>query len=156
MMTVRDLRPAIARPSRIGIALGDRVLLDAQDGQAVRVQATDLRDAGHRTAAIWEASQTHVDVLVDIDVVIAHDAHTACELAEINGINQSRGSLLYIGTPRGLAGLLADIHAVGISDGAVLLPLQIPGVLDLVLNEVLPQLERLGMTVPAVRESRPA
>jgi arginine repressor len=44
-------------------------------------------------------------------------------------------SLLYIGTPSGLAGLIADIDTLGIADGVMVRPLVVPGVLSCILDD---------------------
>ena len=44
------------------------------------------------------------------------------------------------GTPRGLAGFIADLHTLGFADGVTLLPLRAADNADRIINEVLPML----------------
>jgi alkanesulfonate monooxygenase SsuD/methylene tetrahydromethanopterin reductase-like flavin-dependent oxidoreductase (luciferase family) len=143
-----DFDIAPTGPLRVGIALGTDVWLDTP-GELVRVIATDLRDAAHKTA---EAREDHpgVDVLVDIEVVIARDARTARETLGDLVDDRAGDTLLYVGTPTGLVGLITDIHALGIADGAVLVPLAGAGVIDLIRREVLPELSGLTASSPAI------
>ena len=60
--------------------------------------------------------------MVDIDFVIAHDARSARALTLAGGDEPDRQTLLLRRDPAGLAGLIADIHALNIADGAVLIP----------------------------------
>jgi hypothetical protein len=48
--------------------------------------------------------------------------------------------LRYVGTPRGLAGFIADVHTLGIADGVTLLPLRAADNADRIINDVLPTL----------------
>ncbi|TDO18084.1 hypothetical protein EV580_1265 [Mycobacterium sp. BK086] len=124
------------RPLRLGVLLAGGVVWDT-DGAVERVRATDLGEMGRMSARLRRA-HPGVDVVADIDVVIAADARTARALA--GGAHDSAGhTLLYIGTPSGLAGLIADIHALGIADGAVLIP-RAAGVAELIRDAVLPAL----------------
>ena len=58
-------------------------------------------------------------------------------------------SLQYIGTPVGLAGLIADIQAAGVADGVTLLPLSLPRVLEQLVDGTLPWLEERGLVTSA-------
>ena len=49
-------------------------------------------------------------------------------------------TLRYAGTPRGLAGFIADLHTLGIADGVTLLPLRAADNADRIINDVLPML----------------
>jgi hypothetical protein len=134
------LRIAPTGPLRIGVVLGDRLWLDTP-GDVVRVRAADLRSVTQKAAALRE-ERPNVHALVDIDVMIARDAHSA--RAAMAAAPPTDGTtLLYVGTPVGLAGLIADIHALGIADGAVLIPLTRDGVTDLIRDEVLPEVRTM-------------
>jgi hypothetical protein len=80
---------------------------------------------------------------VDITIHVAEDAPTARrEMAELGGENLD--GLVYVGTSRGLAGLISDVVAAGVADGAVL-RLAIPdstGALGRLVDEVMPKLFR--------------
>jgi alkanesulfonate monooxygenase SsuD/methylene tetrahydromethanopterin reductase-like flavin-dependent oxidoreductase (luciferase family) len=145
-------------PLRVGIALADHVWLDSP-GVVARVRAVDLRDLVHK-AADAHAEQPGVDVLVDIDVMIAHVAQSARDAMDAISREYTGGTLLYVGTPTGLAGLIADIHALGIADGAVLSPMasasESDPVLQLIRNEVLPVLHTMSAPRSVTRESRSA
>ncbi|MGU3497785.1 hypothetical protein [Mycobacterium sp. C31M] len=106
----------------------------------IRVRAADLRSLSSQVAAIRAHSPT-AGIVVDIDVMIAHDAAAARAALARRGGHDGR-TLLYVGTPIGLAGLIADIHALGLADGAVLQPLD-DGVPDLIRDAVLPELRTM-------------
>ncbi|MBJ7337570.1 hypothetical protein [Mycolicibacterium sp.] len=151
--TMADFDITPGGPLRVGIDLGDDVWLDSP-GAIVRVRAVDLRDLSQQAATI-RAEQPGVAVLADIDVMIAHDAHAAREAMDAVSGEGNAGTLLYVGTSVGLAGLIADIHALGLADGAVLKPLAIGTVLPLIHDELLPALYTMG-AMSAAREPRPA
>jgi alkanesulfonate monooxygenase SsuD/methylene tetrahydromethanopterin reductase-like flavin-dependent oxidoreductase (luciferase family) len=138
-----DISPK--RRLRVGIG-------DAPEG-ATRVRAVDLR-ALRQEGAVVREEQPNAVVVVDIDVVIADDARSArATFARVAG--EPGDTLLYVGTPSGLAGLITDIHALGIADGAVLLPMVDEGILDLIYHQVLPSLST-GPMRSLTREPRPA
>lgn len=89
--------------------------LDLTDPDVVRVNAIDLRHAQRIRAGYGP----DVTVLLDVEVVIDTDGSRArrrfAELVRRPGVS-------YAGTPAGLAGLIADIHAAGVADGVTLLP----------------------------------
>ena len=149
MSALPDVDITTNGPVRVGIT-GEDGWWPHQPRDVVRVQAPDLRRVAAATAAVREA-QPRVSVLVDIYVAIAGDAHIARTVLAATGGAGAAQSLLYVGTPTGLAGLITDIHALGLADGAVLIPL-LPGVGELIAGEVMPALRSLG----AVWERRPA
>ena len=71
-------------------------------------------------------------MLVDTDV------RAAMHAAEQLGAGAE--TLRYAGTPRGLAGFIADLHTLGIADGVTLLPLRAADNADRIINDVLPML----------------
>ncbi|CKG96512.1 hypothetical protein LTT02_16555 [Mycolicibacterium smegmatis] len=107
---------------------------DVADG--FRITATDLMDAQRRSARHRAASPT-IPILLDIEVLIDRDTRSAFDALE-NA--PKRGGLRYVGTPRGLAGLIADVQRLGIADGVVLKPLTDSPVADLMLEELVPGL----------------
>ncbi|WP_330256077.1 hypothetical protein OG874_16830 [Nocardia sp. NBC_00565] len=121
----------------------------------IRIQAADLRAAQQQTARIKSAAAVAgrdpagISVLVDIEVIIAADAPGArqrmARLDEMLDIPWVPRSIHYVGTPTGLAGLIADIHAVHVADGVTLLPLELPEVLGHIAFETLPWLESIGV-----------
>ncbi|MGW5074553.1 hypothetical protein [Rhodococcus sp. NPDC004095] len=128
-------------------------------GSVIRVRARDLGEAQRRreTARIRAAADGRdpdtVAVLLDVEVLLADDHRAARrELARLDaGLIEPHvpESLSYIGTPSGLAGLIADIRAAGVADGVTLLPLVLPRVLDRVVDDVLPMLHEGGVTEPS-------
>ncbi|MGW0040693.1 hypothetical protein [Rhodococcus sp. NPDC003348] len=128
-------------------------------GSVIRVRARDLGEAQRRreTARIRAAADGRdpdtVAVLLDVEVLLADDHRAARrELARLDaGLTEPHvpESLSYIGTPSGLAGLIADIRAAGVADGVTLLPLVLPRVLDRVVDDVLPMLHEGGVTEPS-------
>jgi alkanesulfonate monooxygenase SsuD/methylene tetrahydromethanopterin reductase-like flavin-dependent oxidoreductase (luciferase family) len=152
-----DISPS--GPLCIGIELEGEVWITPSGGDAVRVRAVDLRGVGQRST-VARTDHPHAAVVVDIDVVIARDARSARAMLAATGSVQG-DTLLYVGTPSGLAGLIADIHALGIADGAVLIPVVTDPVsrhvvTELIHREVLPQLGTMGPMPSATRQARPA
>jgi len=108
-----------------------------------RVRAADLRDAQRQSARLRvEAGGQGCTVFVDIEVLIDRDARTAMLAAEQLGQTSSAfdPALRYVGTPRGLAGFIADLHTLGIADGVTLLPLRAADNADRIISDVLPML----------------
>jgi hypothetical protein len=180
-LTMTDFDTARTSPLRLGIELSATqpwIELTAFRGDADgpllttrRVQATDLRDACQKVVSIRAEAGNEVPTLLDVEVMIAQDSRSARTSLAIldSALRTARrpASLLYVGTPRGLAGLIADIHTLGIADGVILRPLVVPGVLFYILDEVLPALYPAGLRpcddaleflrrVAAGRQLRPA
>lgn len=125
-----------------------RWLTDPPVAETVHIRADDLataqlararlraahNDRGHRTDA--------PSVVLDVAVHVAHDARTArTELADAR-VHAPR-TVCYIGTPSGLAGLIADIGAAHVADGVTIFPLLDTHRVELercLLDEVLPML----------------
>ncbi|AMU69546.1 hypothetical protein PP298_04635 [Mycobacteroides abscessus] len=129
------------RPLRFGVAYGNWVWTDGLD-DLVRVRAVDLRDLARKVAAVRDDAP-HAGVVVDIDVIIAADAPSARGMVSDSGY-PAGDTLLYVGTPAGLCGLIADIHTLGIADGAILVPLDYEGVVKLVYDTVVPELRAMA------------
>ena len=148
-MTDFDIGPR--RPLLLGIAADSDVdWLDPVD--PIRLRGKDLGEVARRATAA-RRDNPGCDVVVDIDVVIAPDAPAARAMR--NSDEADGDTLLYVGTPAGLAGLIADIHVLGIADGAVLVP-GADGVTALLRNAVLPVLRSLTALAIAVPESSTA
>ncbi|EHB59006.1 hypothetical protein MycrhDRAFT_1442 [Mycolicibacterium rhodesiae JS60] len=141
------------RPLRLGLALADGVLWD-NDIAAERIRAADLGDIWRRSARL-RRDRPDVDIVADIEIVIAADARTARSLMGSTDVDGTEGAMLYVGTPSGLAGLIADIHALGIADGAVLIP-KAAGTAELVRDAVLPLLDTMLRLPGSAPEARPA
>ena len=109
-MTDLDIAPL--RPLQLGVVTGTEVAWVAP-ADPVRVRGADLGEVARRASAA-RRDHPHSDVVVDIDFVIAHDARSARALTLAGGDEPDRQTLLYVGTPAGLAGLIADIHALNI------------------------------------------
>ena len=108
-----------------------------------RICAADLRDAQRQSARLRaEAGRQGCTVFVDIEVLVDPDARTAMRAVEQLGQTSSAfgSALRYAGTPRGLAGFIADLHTLGIADGVTLLPLRAADNADRIINDVLPML----------------
>lgn len=138
-MVLVDISPR--GPLRLGIQFAERLWMNSP-GVPIRVRATDLRHLSQQVRAI-RAESPEVDVVVDIDVMIAPVAAAARE-AMAGRQTDAGGTLLYVGTPTGLAGLIADIHALDIADGAVLVPLAEHGVVELIRSAVIPELQTMA------------
>ncbi|PTR29119.1 luciferase-like monooxygenase [Rhodococcus sp. OK519] len=135
----------------------DALDLAASPAVVHRVQAVDLREAQQTRSRIRAQVAAEgrdpdsVTVLVDIETLIADDSRSArAELAlldETLGVPHQPTTLSYVGTPHGLAGLIADIQAADVADGVTLLPLALPQVLERIVDGTLPWLERRGLAV---------
>lgn len=119
----------------------------------VRIHAADLREGQQaRARARSEAVEAGADadsvaVFLDIEIHIADDARTARrEFAALDAPTVP-GSIRYVGTPAGLAGLVADVKAAKVADGVTLIPVG-PSArnLDKVADGVVPWLEERGVT----------
>ncbi|WP_194293840.1 hypothetical protein [Rhodococcus pyridinivorans] len=167
------LESAAIRPLRVAVELaghsgpdywadltlgraGDPPLdLSADVSNVVRVRAADLREAGKlrdriRAVAAGEGRDPDsVTVLVDVEVVLASDARTArtrrTRRTRPESTRGEAGTLSYVGTPHGLAGLIADIHAVQVADGVTLIPLAAPFTVEHLVDGTLPWLESRGL-----------
>ena len=102
-----------------------------------RVRAADLRDAQRQSARLRaEAGRQGCTVFVDIEVLVDPDAGTAMWPEQLGQTSSAFGSALrYAGTPRGLAGFIADLHTLGIADGVTLLPLRAADNADRIIND---------------------
>lgn len=135
-----DIDLTATAPLRLGIACGQQVWMDNAGGGVTRVRATDLRRLARQVAAA-RAEHPGRDVIADINVVIADEARCArAALAESTDLSAA-DTLLYVGTASGLAGLIADMYALRLTDGAMLIPLLGQEMLELIRNEVLPRLQ---------------
>lgn len=97
----------------------------------VRIAAADLQDAQRRAARSRAAGKP---VLLDIEVLIDRGSRAAFQALERV---PASGALRCVGTPRGLAGLIADVRRLGVADYVVLKPLADSPVADLMLEELL-------------------
>jgi alkanesulfonate monooxygenase SsuD/methylene tetrahydromethanopterin reductase-like flavin-dependent oxidoreductase (luciferase family) len=135
------------------VALADGIRWDS-DGTVERIRAADLGEIWRKSARL-RRERPDVDVVADIDVVIAADARAAWALLDSADGDSADHTMLYVGTPTGLAGLVADIYALGIADGAVLIP-QSAGAAELIRDTVVPELNAM-LQVPTHRpQARPA
>ncbi|MGH3644620.1 MAG: hypothetical protein ACRDUX_37025 [Mycobacterium sp.] len=125
--------------------------------EMVRITAPDLRAAQRATTDIHANARRTGDkvaVLVDVDAMIAEDARTAMVQMDRydarTGGPTRPGSLRYVGTPGGLAGLIGDVFTAGVADGVTLRPLS-PNTFEHFLDCTLPALARFGVTVDPTR-----
>jgi hypothetical protein len=163
----------IAHPLLLVLQLPDGSLVDLTSpvgvggmclpAPVVRIEAPDLRAASRQTAALHAEAAARGDeaaVLVDLEVVIDRDMCAA--RATLAGLTRppTPNTLRYVGTAAGLAGLIADIHTLQLTDGVTLIPLS-ELALDLILDEALPQLQTMGFDaaggpISIVRQSLPS
>jgi len=125
----------------------------------VRIQATDLRDAQRQTRQIRLAEERQgrdpaaATVLLDVEAVIEHSNRSAFDaLDQLERATTGRGvpgSVLYVGTASGLAGMIADIYAADVANGVMLVPLTIPGGFVRIVNETLLLLQAKGFDFDA-------
>lgn len=124
----------------VGIDAGRGLRLE-RPCEVVRVRAVDLRALANRVR--WARQERpRVPVLVDIYVMIATDSSLA-RAAMAETAAPIGDTLLYVGTPTGLAGLVTDIHALGLADGAVFLPLNGAAGVAQIREQVLPSLRSM-------------
>ncbi|RYF59237.1 MAG: hypothetical protein EOO27_09920 [Comamonadaceae bacterium] len=85
-------------------------------------------------------------MLLDVEVVIAPIARqaraTQSLLSDRGRISESSSTIRYVGTPEGLATLIADIHAAKVADGVTLIPLDGHDSTRLITERELPLLDR--------------
>lgn len=148
-----DIDLSRRRPLRLGVALRDQVVWDS-DTAAERIRGVDISDVARKS---WLLRRDHpdVDVVADIDVVIAAEVRVARTIFDSEANESCYGTLLYVGTPSGVASLVTDLHALGIVDGAVLIP-RAAGVADLIRDAVIPVLHTSLQLPEMTREARPA
>ncbi len=104
----------------------------------VTFTASDLSDLSRRTMRA-RRNEPDVVVFVDIHIAIADEAAVARGALSATGATVPAKTLVYIGTPLGLAGLIKDIHTLGLADGVFLRPL-LTAQLELIRTCVLPVL----------------
>lgn len=140
-MLMADVDLAPRRPLQLGVATATDVEW-MSPADPVRVRGADLGEVARRVAA---ARRDHpgAEVVVDIEFVIADDARSARAMTPTVAESPDGPTVLYVGTPAGLAGLIADIHAIGIADGAVLIPRSAGGA-GLIRDAVLPVLNTMA------------
>ncbi|MBY4108266.1 hypothetical protein HQO82_12385 [Rhodococcus fascians] len=119
------------------------VTLDTQPiGPGVsRVRASDLQQA----TAVYNrmhAEDHNAVVSLDLEFVIAPTAHAArtTPLDDRPGGDASTPTVRYVGTPLGLAGLIADVGAARVADGVNLIPLDNSASAELLVSSTLPKL----------------
>jgi hypothetical protein len=127
------------------------LLTQSQQNDYVVIEATDLRHAQAVQRGLKHESGNRytgahpANVLVALTVHVAIDARTALrEIAE--GSVDIDDSAHYVGTPAGLAGLIADMGRTRLADG-VCLRLAMPEskeALRRIVDDVLPRLEATG------------
>ncbi|AMY20638.1 MULTISPECIES: hypothetical protein [Nocardiaceae] len=87
----------------------------------VRFGGVDLSTAQARYRRL-RTEHPDARILVDLDVHLAHDARTARGEVLAAAVAPRPDTLRYVGTPAGLAGLIADIVAAGVADGVTVRP----------------------------------
>lgn len=110
---------------------------------AVRINATDLRDAQQQSIRARAASDPGPPlVLLDIEVLIdisaeAARGHLLCAHHTVSTPGTTDPSITsYVGTVRGLYDLIRDLHALAIADGVLLIPLAPDPTVDLVTSRL--------------------
>lgn len=118
----------------------------------VRIRASDLRAARRIRERIRAEAQESgrepdtVTVLVDLEAVVDTDARIARRLAQAAWRERpGADTLSYVGTPRGLASLIADIHAVRVADGVTVVPAMQPSTVEHLVDGTLPLLQSRGL-----------
>lgn len=123
------------------------IVRPASTSPTARIRAADLREATRKAAQVRAAcDDADAKVYLDIEVLIACDATSAFDaLSRLpEPAPGSPNPLRYVGTARGLAGLISDVQRLGIADAVVLLPLAGSPVAALMLDELSPGLGGAG------------
>ncbi|WP_257015211.1 hypothetical protein [Rhodococcus sp. ACS1] len=129
----------------------------------VRITAADLRAAQRKRSRIHAEfeeggdASSRVDVLLDVVVHIASDARTArSEVRWQPSTTDTAGddTVVYVGTPSGLASLILDIRSAEVADGVTVVPAIAEGesrdaCVQLLMGEVLTMLETRNLTSDA-------
>lgn len=101
-----------------------------------RVCANDLRDAQRQSAALRTAAgSSGCTIFLDVDATVHRDVRVALSAAA--GVASGEPALRYVGTPRGLAGFIDDLHRLGIADGVTLRPQRLAPCPEDSINEML-------------------
>jgi hypothetical protein len=132
---------------------GGSLDLSSAPRTVVRVRASDLREARkirdrvRAEAAVEGRDPDSLTVLVDLEVIVDVEARAARRRAQEAWRRNGGGAsgLSYVGTPRGLAGLIADIHAVKVADGVTLIPVAGRVTVDNIIDGTLPWLRSRGL-----------
>lgn len=151
----------MSNTSAVRVALTDSgvwtEITDASPTDTVqRISASDLREgqqarARARSEAVAAGKDADsVAVFLDIEIHIADEARTARREFATSGASSVPGSIRYVGTPAGLAGLIADVKAAEVADGVTLIPVG-PSKrnFDKVADGVVPWLEDRGVVFAA-------
>jgi alkanesulfonate monooxygenase SsuD/methylene tetrahydromethanopterin reductase-like flavin-dependent oxidoreductase (luciferase family) len=109
----------------------------AEHADVVRIEAPDELTAAETAARLSGVRLLDVEVLLRADA--AEALETAARLDELSPGHPPR-TVRHLGTPASLLALLADLPAD--LDGVTLVPLDLPGTLDLVATDVVPRLVR--------------
>lgn len=113
--------------------------------EIVALTACDLADLSRRTIRA-RANHPGAPVYADIHVAIAEKASTARTALAESAAKVPTNTLVYVGTPHGLIGLIKDIRTLDLADGVFLRPL-IAGDLEPINASVLPVLRGItGLT----------
>jgi alkanesulfonate monooxygenase SsuD/methylene tetrahydromethanopterin reductase-like flavin-dependent oxidoreductase (luciferase family) len=138
----------VTSPEALAVAAehANLAFIEQADPVAAKEQRDEIRAAA--TAAGRDADD--VAVLATIDVLLAPDAAGAGaerhRLDALAGRDVTRSSALdFVGTPAGLADVLAHWFGAGAADGFVIRPAVLPGDLRLFVDGVVPMLQRRGL-----------
>ncbi|MFD9664107.1 hypothetical protein ACFWAY_21160 [Rhodococcus sp. NPDC059968] len=128
----------------------------------VRITAADLRAAQRKRSWIQAEHENGgasggLDVLLDVVVHIASDARTARSEARWQPSTTNTDgddTVVYVGTPSGLASLILDIRSAEVADGVTVVPAIAEGesrdaCVQLLMGEVLTMLETRNVTSDA-------
>jgi alkanesulfonate monooxygenase SsuD/methylene tetrahydromethanopterin reductase-like flavin-dependent oxidoreductase (luciferase family) len=107
------------------------------DGDEARAIAAEVRDAGGGRVRLF------ADLVVFLGATAAEAAGRQARLDELAGYAFTSDATTFTGTPAQLAGLLLDWQRAGLS-GFRLRPGTIPGDLEAITREVVPELQRRG------------
>ena len=110
---------------------------------SVRIQAADLREAARKAeAARADLVSRGADSTVYLDIEVVIDPSAAAAFRVDDARRPTSPSVRYVGTPRGLAGLISDVQRLGIADGVCLVTPDEHDVVGMMLDELAPGIGR--------------
>lgn len=121
--------------------------------QTIVVRATDLPTAQRERRGVHAQRRDQpVLTVLEVEAVVAESFEQArLESSDYGHLAQTR-TVRYLGTAAGLAGLVADIAAAGVSDGVVLVPISSHGrTTELIVQQTIPWLYHHQVVVSSAR-----
>ncbi|MGE2716429.1 hypothetical protein ACQI4L_20440 [Mycolicibacterium litorale] len=126
-----------------GFQFSERSVTGERGAHDILLRAPDLATAQRERRRI-QSSMTGEppSVLLEVEAVVAETYSQARrKLADTDGAATEQLTIRYVGTPVGLAGLIADIAAAEVADGVVITPVPMADTPTLILEQTIPWLQ---------------